>query len=79
MYSTTSTARPEIQKDGGLDPELYLLGKDVMKRAKNFTKLDDAINCTFKPKVGKKWAEGGPKDDDEEKDEANNFIKRQVR
>uniref|UniRef100_A0A7S2C0D1 Uncharacterized protein n=1 Tax=Florenciella parvula TaxID=236787 RepID=A0A7S2C0D1_9STRA len=70
-------ARPEIQKDSGLDPELYLLGKDVMKRAKNFTKLDDAINCTFKPKVGKKWAEGGPKDDDEEKDEDNNFIKRQ--
>lgn len=70
-------ARPEEDKDSALDPELYLLGKDVMKRARDFTKLDDAINCTFKPRVGKKWSEGGPKDDDEEKEEDNNFIKRQ--
>ena len=62
-----------------VDPELYLLGPDVMKRAKNFTKLDDAVNCTFKPKVGKKWAEGDTSNqkDDEAKDDDNNFIKRQ--
>ena len=43
-------ARPDASRSQ-VDPEVYNMGPDILKRAKHFTKIDDVINCTFRPKV----------------------------